>query len=80
MGEVWAPASASVRPLKELERAAVLEALAAFQGRKPEAAKALGIGLKTLYYKIKKYGLPTRYGMLDGQRSARRVDAPPRGA
>ncbi|MCK6446535.1 MAG: sigma-54 dependent transcriptional regulator [Planctomycetes bacterium] len=43
--------------LHVLERIAVVEALAAFKGDKREAAKALGVSLKTLYNQIDRHGL-----------------------
>jgi DNA-binding NtrC family response regulator len=43
--------------LHVLERLAVIEALAAFNGDKREAARALGVSLKTLYNQIDRHGL-----------------------
>ncbi len=43
--------------LKELERQAIIATLEALDGNKTQAAKSLGIGLKTLYRKIKEYGI-----------------------
>jgi two-component system response regulator FlrC len=43
--------------LKELERRAIADALAAVGGHRRKAAKRLGIALRTLQYKIKEYGL-----------------------
>ena len=43
--------------LAELERQAVKAALARVGGNRKRAAEALGIGERTLYDKIKKYGL-----------------------
>ena len=40
-------------PLKEIEMQAILNAMSAVKGNKTEAARALGIGLKTLYRKLK---------------------------
>lgn len=50
-------ASSGVKPLKEIEREAILEALRITSGKKQEAAHLLGIGKTTLYEKIKKYRL-----------------------
>ncbi|MEZ4361991.1 MAG: sigma-54 dependent transcriptional regulator [Kofleriaceae bacterium] len=47
----------SVRPLVELEREAILRALAAVDGNRRRAAELLGIGERTLYDKLKKYGI-----------------------
>ncbi len=43
--------------LADMERQAIVEALAKCQGNKTEAARTLGIGLRTLYRKIEKWGL-----------------------
>ena len=43
----------SIMPLKEIEMQAILNAMSAVKGNKTEAARALGIGLKTLYRKLK---------------------------
>ncbi|HET9784080.1 MAG TPA: sigma-54 dependent transcriptional regulator [Terriglobales bacterium] len=45
-----------VRPLAELEREAIFEALAHVKGDKILAARLLGIGKTTLYRKLKEYG------------------------
>ena len=45
----------SITPLREIERQAILNTINAVKGNKTEAAKALGIGLKTLYRKLKVY-------------------------
>jgi DNA-binding NtrC family response regulator len=44
-----------VAPLDEIERRAILEALEAFGHNKTQAARALGISLKTLHNKLKRY-------------------------
>jgi len=44
-----------VEPLDELERRAILEALEALGNNKTQAARALGISLKTLHNKLKRY-------------------------
>jgi two-component system response regulator FlrC len=51
---VLAPAAGT---LAELERAAIVEALATQAGNRRKAAEQLGIGLRTLYDKLKRYGL-----------------------
>ena len=43
--------------LEELERVAIERALAAVSGNRKEAAARLGIGLRTLYEKLKRYGI-----------------------
>jgi two-component system response regulator AtoC len=52
-----APAPDGVRPLAALEREAIEHALAAVGGNRKEAAERLGIGLRTLYDKLKRYRL-----------------------
>lgn len=49
--------SPGVKPLKEIEREAILKALRITSGKKEDAARLLGIGKSTLYEKIKRYGL-----------------------
>ncbi len=51
--------AAGVRPLDELEKEAIIEALRATDGKKLDAARLLGIGKTTLYEKIKRYGIKT---------------------
>ena len=54
---VLAPADAAeVLPLAEVERRYILQALASFNGNKTRAARALGVGRKTLYRKLEEYG------------------------
>ena len=50
-------ATSSIRALAELEREAITRALAAVGGHRRRAAAGLGIGLRTLYDKIKRYGI-----------------------
>ena len=47
----------AIRPLVELEREAILAALASVDGNRRRAAELLGIGERTLYDKLKKYGV-----------------------
>jgi two-component system, NtrC family, response regulator AtoC len=44
--------------LAELERMAIEQALAETDGNRKDAAQRLGIGLRTLYEKLKRYGIP----------------------
>ena len=44
-----------VRPLEEIERAAIVRALARFDGHRQKTARALGIGVRTLGLKLKKW-------------------------
>jgi two-component system response regulator AtoC len=49
--------SDEVKPLAELEREAILHALDVVGGNRRRAAELLGIGERTLYDKLKKYGV-----------------------
>ncbi len=51
---------AGAQTLEEVERAAIEAALAAVGGNRRQAAERLGIGLRTLYDKLKKYDLGQR--------------------
>ena len=51
------PRSDEVKPLAELEREAILHALEVVGGNRRRAAELLGIGERTLYDKLKKYGV-----------------------
>jgi two-component system response regulator AtoC len=51
---VEGPAAAT---LADLEREAIEQALAELDGNRRKAAERLGIGLRTLYDKLKRYGL-----------------------
>ncbi len=46
--------------LSDIERKAILETLSITEGNKVLAAKMLGIGLRTLYRKLKLYGISHR--------------------
>jgi two-component system, NtrC family, response regulator AtoC len=52
-----APAAGAPQTLAELERDAIARALAAAGGNRKDAAERLGIGLRTLYDKLKRYRL-----------------------
>jgi two-component system response regulator HydG len=54
-----APRAGAIRPLDDVEREHILAAMKATRGNKVEAAQALGIGLATLYRKLKQYGAET---------------------
>lgn len=43
--------------LRELERVAILAALAAHKGNRRKVADQLGIGLRTLYTRLQEYGV-----------------------
>ena len=51
------PAGAAAGTLTVIEREAIVRALAEVGGNRRQAAKRLGIGLRTLYEKIHRYGL-----------------------
>lgn len=54
--EVEAPrAGAGVRPLEEIEREAIISTLRRFNGHRSKTARALGIGVRTLGLKLKKW-------------------------
>jgi two-component system, NtrC family, response regulator AtoC len=60
LGDVAATASELSKPpssLREMEREAIRQALAETDGHRKKAAEKLGIGLRTLYNKLKEYGL-----------------------
>jgi two-component system response regulator FlrC len=57
VGAAAAPADPDGSTLEEIERRALARALARHDGHRQRAAEELGIGLRTLYDKIKKYGL-----------------------
>jgi DNA-binding NtrC family response regulator len=44
--------------LREIEHAAILATLRQVRGNRRKAAEALGMGERTLYRKIKEYGIP----------------------
>jgi transcriptional regulator of acetoin/glycerol metabolism len=44
-------------PLRQVKRAAILAAVRQLHGNVPLAAEKLGIGTKTLYRKLKEYGV-----------------------
>ncbi len=46
-----------VQPHADLEREAILQALAEVGGHRKQAAELLDIGLRTLYEKLKRYGI-----------------------
>jgi len=48
----------SPRTLEEIEREAIVGALLQANGNKTQAAKMLGIGLRTLHRKVKEFGIP----------------------
>ncbi len=50
-----APSMGSARTLEELERSQILQTLTQYQGNRTRTAKALGIGVRTLGLKLKKW-------------------------
>lgn len=50
-------ASSAPKTLRDLEREAILAALEAHQGNRRRAADQLGIGLRTLYTRLREYGI-----------------------
>jgi len=53
--EFEAKPAATVRPLEEIERQAIIETLMRFNGHRQRTARALGIGVRTLGLKLKKW-------------------------
>jgi two-component system response regulator HydG len=51
------PAGPPAASLNEIEKQAIAETLAKTKGNREKAAKILGIGERTLYRKIREYGL-----------------------
>jgi len=49
--------SADFLPIHEVERRYMLRVLAAFGGNKRQAARSLGLDRKTLWRKLKRYGV-----------------------
>lgn len=45
-----------MKTLREIEQEYIIQTMWYFKGNKIQAAKSLGISLKTLYNKLKKYG------------------------
>ncbi len=54
--------TAAPKTLKDVEHEAILTALAAHGGNRRKAAEQLGIGLRTLYARLKEYGISTEHG------------------
>ena len=50
------PAAPAARTLEQIEKEAILEALAACGGNRTRAARALGVGIRTIQRKLKEYG------------------------
>lgn len=51
------PSKEEIRPMEEVEAQAIRDALVQTGGNKKRAAKALGIGERTIYRKLRKYGI-----------------------
>jgi len=49
-------------PLEEIERRYILHVLQSVAGNRTLAARTLGLDRKTLYRKLRQYGLPTDSG------------------
>jgi two-component system response regulator AtoC len=52
-----ASAPTAPKTLREMERGAILAALAAHDGNRRKAAEQLGLGLRTLYARLREYGM-----------------------
>lgn len=66
VANVAAPERLPELSLEQLERRAIEQAIAAEGGNRKRAAERLGIGLRTLYDKLKRYGLGGAPGGEDG--------------
>jgi transcriptional regulator with GAF, ATPase, and Fis domain len=55
------PLPTTPKTLRELEQEAILAALQAQGGNRRKAAEQLGIGLRTLYTRLREYGIPTEH-------------------
>ncbi len=53
--------TAAPKTLKDIEREAILAALSAHEGNRRKAAEQLGIGLRTLYTRLKEFGISTEH-------------------
>lgn len=49
------------KPIKEIEKEVILENLEYMGGNKTKTASVLGVSLKTLHNKLKKYGVPAKH-------------------
>ncbi|MBK9167629.1 MAG: sigma-54-dependent Fis family transcriptional regulator [Bryobacterales bacterium] len=58
-GDIPLPSSLPARPVlfRDIERQAIEDALRQYGGNRTKAARQLGIGLRTLQYKLKEYGI-----------------------
>ena len=57
------PVTLTITPgmtMAEIEKAAITAALAETRGNRRKAAELLGIGERTMYRKLRDYGIPTR--------------------
>jgi DNA-binding NtrC family response regulator len=57
------PVTLTIQPgmtMAEIEKAAITAALAETKGNRRKAAELLGIGERTMYRKLRDYGIPTR--------------------
>ena len=61
-GGATAPGPYVPRPMADIEKEAILGALAFTRGHRAKAANLLGIGLRTLQRKLKEYGMATGRG------------------
>src|SRR3989442_3735867 len=77
---VAAPSTGSVPRLADVEKDLILRALAFYKDDKEAAASALGISRRTIYRRLKEYGMLTRdcqYGPISAPRcGGERADYP----
>jgi DNA-binding NtrC family response regulator len=55
--KIMSATNRGIKPLREVEREVIIEALKLTSGNRKDAARILGIGKSTLYEKIKRYGI-----------------------
>ena len=64
-----------VKPLREIEKLYIIDALKIFEGNRTKCAKALGISRGTFYRKLDEYAIDgDAYGTRNKHRPVRKVD------
>jgi len=68
------PSSSTIAPLQELEKKAILHALSVTGGNRTQAARRLGIGVRTLFRKLKTFSPEEMPEELRGENSTERMN------